>query len=126
MDEFKKVKSSLKLGKAAGPDNIPPEVFKCCNFDEISLQFGNRALMENDKPDLWSFMNIIPVPKSGDLSNTNNYRGISLICIVAKIYNRMILNRIRSVIDLKLRMNQSGSLPCCANPHANPHVEKNH
>ena len=111
LEEFRKVKTSLKLGKAAGPDNIPPEVFKCCDFDEICLQFCNDALTENDKPDLWSFMNIIPVPKSGDLSNTNNYRGISLICIVAKIYNRMILNRIRSVIDLKLRINQNGFRP---------------
>ena len=34
--------------------------------------------MENDKPGLWSFMNITPVPKSGDLSNTNNYRGFIL------------------------------------------------
>ena len=51
------------------------------------------------------------MPKSGDLSNTNNYRGISLICIIAKIYNRMILNRIRCVIDLKLRINQNGFRP---------------
>ena len=62
-------------------------------------------------PDLWSYMNIIPVPKSGDLSKTDNYRGISLICIIAKIYNRMILNRIRSVIDLRLRINQNGFRP---------------
>ena len=67
--------------------------------------------MENDKPDLWSYMNIVPVPKSGDLTNTNNYRGKSLICIIAKIYNRLILNRIRSVIDVKLRYNQNGFRP---------------
>ena len=108
LDEYKKVKNSLKTGKAAGPDTIPPEVFKHCDFDEIALEFCNKALTENDKPDLWSFMNIIPVPKSGDLTNTNNYRGISLICIIAKIYNRLILNRIRSVIDVKLRINQNG------------------
>ena len=107
LDEFKKVKSSLKTGKAARPDGIPPEVYKSCDFDEICLQFCNKALVENDKPDLWSFMNIIPVPKSGDLSNTNNYRGISLICMIAKIYNRLILNRIRSVINLELRINQN-------------------
>ena len=53
-------------------------------------------------------MNIIPVSKSGDLSNTNNYRGISLMCILAKIYNKMILNRIRTVINPRLRMNQNG------------------
>ena len=53
-------------------------------------------------------MNIIPVPKSGDLSITDNYRGISLTCIIAKLYNRMILNRIRSALDVKLRRNQNG------------------
>ena len=111
IDEFRKVKSSLKLGKAAGPDEIPPEVYKSCDFDEICLDFCNRALLDNDKPDLWSYMNIIPVPKSGDLSNTNNYRGISLICIIAKLYNRLILNRIRCVIDPKLRYNQNGFRP---------------
>ena len=74
IDEYRKVKKSLKIGKAAGPDNIPPEVFKLCDFDEICLDFCNKTLLENDKPDLWSFMNIIPVPKSGDLNNTNNYR----------------------------------------------------
>ena len=108
MDEFIKVKSSLKTGKAAGPDEIPPEVYKLCDFDEICLDFCNKALIDNDKPDQWSYMNIIPVPKSGDLTNTNNYRGISLICIIAKIYNRLILNRIRSVIDPLLRFNQNG------------------
>ena len=108
LEEYRKVKASLKTGKAAGPDTIPPEVFKHCDFDEIALEFCNKALMENDKPDLWSFMNIIPVPKSGDLTNTNSYRGISLICMIAKIYNRLILNRIRSVIDVKLRINQNG------------------
>ena len=93
LDEYRKVKASLKLGKAAGPDEIPPEVFKSCDFDQICLDFCNDALIKNDKPELWSFMNIIPVPKSGDLSKPDNYRGISLICIIAKIYNRLILNR---------------------------------
>ena len=57
------------------------------------------------------FFFIIPVPKSGDLSKTDNYRGISLICIIAKMYNRLILNRIRSVIDIRLRVNQNGFRP---------------
>ena len=106
--EYKKVKTSLKIGKSSGPDGIPPEVFKYCQFDDICLKFCNLALMKNDKPEIWSFMNIIPVPKSGDLSVTDNYRGISLTCVIAKMYNRMILNRIRSALDVKLRRNQNG------------------
>ena len=64
--------------------------------------------MQCDKPPQWSFMNIIPVPKSGDLAVTDNYRGISLTCITAKIFNRLILNSIREVNDLKLWKNLNG------------------
>ena len=110
-EELKKVKSSLQIGRVAGPDAIPSEVFKLCDFDNICLDFCNQALIKNDKPDLWSYMNIIPVPKSGNLSTTDNYRGISLICNIAKMYNRLILNRIRSVIDIRLRVNQNGFRP---------------
>ena len=98
-------------GKSAGPDNIPPEVLKNCDLDDVLLKVCNLALMSNSKPDLWSLSNIIPVPKSGDLSKTDNYRGISLTCVIAKMYNRIIMNRIRNAIDPKLRNNQNGFRP---------------
>ena len=43
-----------------------------------------------------------------NLSNTENYRGITLTPIAAKIYNLLILNRIRPKIDLILRKYQNG------------------
>ena len=64
--------------------------------------------MNGRKPDQWSLSNILPVPKSGNLSNTDNYRGIGLTCIIAKIFNSMILNHIRGPIDSHLRDNQNG------------------
>ena len=106
--ELARAKSTLRQGKSAGPDDIPPEVYKYCDIDDITLEICNRAMMKNSKPDIWSLSNIIPVPKSGDLSKPDNYRGISLTCVIAKIYNRMILNRIRSAIDPGLRTNQNG------------------
>ena len=51
---------------------------------------------------------LTPIPKKGDLKKTDNYRGISLTQIAAKIYNRCLLNRIRPVIDRVLRTNQNG------------------
>ena len=50
----------------------------------------------------------MPIPKSGDLSLGGNYRGISLSSIVAKTYNRMLLNRIRPKLDGHLRTNENG------------------
>ena len=38
-----------------------------------------------------------------------NYRGITLTAIAAKIYNLMLLNRIRPEIDPILRKNQNAS-----------------
>ena len=106
--ELARVKAALKQGKSAGPDNIPPEVYKNCDLDDLTLEICNLALMNNNKPAIWSLSNIVPVPKSGDLSKPDNYRGISLTCIIAKMYNRMILNRIRRAIDPHLRDNQNG------------------
>ena len=61
-----------------------------------------------DVPETWEKGGIIPFPKKGDLGKTSNYRGITLTAIAAKIYNRMLLNRIRPRIDPKLRTTQNG------------------
>ena len=53
-DELQKAKKSLQDGKAAGPDDIPPEVIKSCNFDSIILDFANNLLTTGDKPKQWS------------------------------------------------------------------------
>ena len=38
-------------GSNVGPDGIPPEVFKCCDFDDmICLNFCNKVLMQCVKP----------------------------------------------------------------------------
>ena len=45
------------------------------------------------------------------MSDTSNYRGISLAPIAAKLVNKMILNRIQPMIDSHLRPNQNGFRP---------------
>ena len=51
---------------------------------------------------------ILPFPKKGDLGIANNYRGITLTSIAAKIYNALIGNRIEPKIEKTLRKNQNG------------------
>ena len=81
---------------------------KRCDVDEIILDFCNQALIKDRKPDQLSILNLIPVPKSGDVSDTASYRDISLSSIVAKTYNCLLLNRIRPHLDDELRPNQCG------------------
>ena len=62
-------------------------------------------------PDQWITSVIVPLPKKGDLSLMTNYRGISLLSIAAKVYNKILLNRIRDEVDPILRKNQAGFHP---------------
>ena len=110
MDEYAAVKKTIKEGKAPGPDGIPPEVWKRCDLDDIILGYANK-LLEGEKPDQWSESDLITLPKDGDLSCTDNYRGIALSAIAAKITNKLILNRIRPQIDKHLRPSQNGFRP---------------
>ncbi|CAI9723173.1 Hypothetical predicted protein [Octopus vulgaris] len=103
--EIERSTSNLKEEKQTGPDNISPEVLKRCDLDDVILEFANKLLNDNVKPEQWSELDLLPQPKTGDLSDTGNYRGISLSSIVAKMVVKMILKRIQSKIDKQLRPN---------------------
>ena len=74
------------------------------------LEFA-KNLLNGYKPAQWSKSDLKPLPKSGDLSSTESYRGICLSATSAKIVNKLILNRIRLVLDQHLRNNQNGFRP---------------
>ena len=42
IDEIQIEKLKICEGKVSGPDGIPPEVIKRCNFDNIILQLSNK------------------------------------------------------------------------------------
>ena len=77
----------IKSRKAAGLDEIPPEVWKTRDIDEILLWHCNAVYNQNPI-DRWTKGCILPFPKKGDLGLTKNYRGITFISIVAKIYTQ--------------------------------------
>ena len=108
VDEFVKAKKTMRCGKACGEDGITPELLRYAGLDSEILGFINDAFARDSIPEKWKTLIIVPVPKSGDLSKTDNYRGISLISLVMKMYNRLLLNRLRPVIDPLLRINQNG------------------
>ncbi|XP_072032828.1 uncharacterized protein [Amphiura filiformis] len=66
-EEYEAAKKVINEGKSAGDDDITPEVLKRCNLDDIILSFCNEALLHGRKPEQWSILNLIPIPKSGDL-----------------------------------------------------------
>ena len=106
--ELKSATKSLKSSKAFGPDNIPAIIWKDDNFHDLLLNICNHTLSTFKSPKIWHQSQIIPMPKKGDLSLVTNYRGISLMSIAAKLYNKMLLNRIVPYVEPLLRKNQNG------------------
>ena len=85
-----------------GLDEIPSEVWKTRQFDDILLRHCNAVYNQNPI-DRWTKGCILAFPKKGDLGLAKNYRGITLTSIAAKIYNDLLRNRIVSQIDKILR-----------------------
>eukprot|EP00111_Clytia_hemisphaerica_P004088 TCONS_00011696-protein len=107
MTEIETAIKQMKNNKEPGLDSIPLGLWKLPKCKEILLTFCN-ATLDGARPPEWGLSAIVPVPKKGDLTKTDNYRGISLSQVSAKIYNRLILNRRRPKIDKVLRPNQNG------------------
>ena len=100
----------MKDGKAAGTDNIPAEVFKA-DINTTTEVFYElfKSIWEGEKsPTEWKEGLIVKLPKKGNLRECDNYRGITLLCIASKVFNRIMLERLRSAVDGSLRDHQAG------------------
>ena len=95
-----------KKNKTAGLDEISTEVWKTVHLNHILLEYCNNVYSQ--KPiEYWTKVCILPFLKKDDITITNNYRGITLTCIVAKIYNTLLRERIQPTLDMILRPNQN-------------------
>ena len=106
-EELDSILRKIKNRKAAGIDEIPPEVWKTRQFDDILLRHCN-AVYDQNPIDIWMEGCILPFPKKGDLGLAKNYRRITLTSIAGKIYNALLRNCIEPKIDNILRKNQNG------------------
>ena len=97
------MKRLIKCGKSAGEDGIMPKVIIYILIDDILLDIISKYYINSEQPDLWNISNIVPVHTSGDITKADNYRRLSLTSVMAKTYTRMIINRIRPVLDPLLR-----------------------
>ena len=105
-EELDSVLRKIKNRKAAGLDEIPPEVWKTRQFDDILLRHCNAVYNQNPI-DRWTKGCILPFPKKGDLELAMNYRSITLTSIAARIYHALLQNHIVPQIDKILRKNQN-------------------
>ena len=51
---------------------------------------------------------LVELPKKGDQSECDNYRGIMLLSVPGKVLNKTMLERLKATVDRKLREHQAG------------------
>ena len=72
------------------------------------MDLCNRILNEEKIPEEWKKDLLIKLPKKGDLSYCKNWRGVMLLSMASKDFCRVILERIKTALDGKLREEQVG------------------
>ncbi|VDO89603.1 unnamed protein product, partial [Schistosoma margrebowiei] len=100
----------IKNWKAAGPDNIPAEALKSDTEATTSMPYllFKKIWEEEQVPMDWKEGHVVKIPKKGDLSKCENYRGITLLSIPGKVFKRVLLNRMKDAVDAQLRDQQAG------------------
>ena len=108
--EIRKAITTLKNGKAAGPDNIPAEAIKADIETAVTILHSlfRKIWEEEEVPAQWKEGLVIKLPKNGDLRDCSNYRGIMLLSVPGKVLNRILLERMKEAVDTKLRDQQAG------------------
>ena len=82
----------LLNSKATGIHGIRNKILKACS-DIISphlSQIFNMSLMTKCYPDSLKFAKVAPVYKGGDKDNLDNYRPISVLPTVARVFEKLI------------------------------------
>lgn len=110
LDELSKAIDSLTNNKAPGESSILPEMVKYAgpDFREALLVLVNTAWIDGCVPQAWRDAELVPIPKKGDHTRCDNWRGIALLDVVGKALGRLIQNRLQRFAEETLPDSQCG------------------
>lgn len=100
-EEIEKVVKELKNNKCPGEDNILNEIIKT-GLEVITTplqQLFNKILKTKKIPNQWRSSQIILLYKKGDKTNISNYRPISLVSTICKIFTKLIQSRLKNILE---------------------------
>jgi hypothetical protein len=100
-DEVSKALLSLSLNKSSGPNSIPVKIIRLCHR-EISYPLSdiiNLSFQCGQFPSTLKCSKVIPVFKKGSPLEPSNYRPISLLSNIEKIFEKLMYSRLICFID---------------------------
>eukprot|EP01117_Protostelium_nocturnum_P009618 TRINITY_DN3433_c1_g2_i1.p1 TRINITY_DN3433_c1_g2~~TRINITY_DN3433_c1_g2_i1.p1 ORF type:complete len:1539 (+),score=122.15 TRINITY_DN3433_c1_g2_i1:1791-6407(+) len=100
-EEFLCAASNSTKGKAPGFDRIPTEAWSYIppNLLTCVLSLFNLCRDLNSVPNSWKSGQVFSIHKGGDTSLLENYRGITLINTIYKIFSKIITERLSTALE---------------------------
>ena len=94
-DVFKKLQE-VNVAKATGHDSIPNKILKIAAL-VISISLAdlfNLSITTNTFPDDWKVTKVFPLFKSDERNDPNNFRPISVLLAIARVFERLVYEQI--------------------------------
>lgn len=104
---------SLKTAKSPGEDGITNDILKAIAdpLTPLLLNLFNEILIQKTIPLEWEKTVVTLLYKKGDPKNIGNYRPISLLQGLYKVFTGMLLKRLRIILDFNQPIEQAGFRP---------------
>ncbi len=102
----------MSSGTAPGIDNICMEELKALDVCRDTLVHLFQIVWVNeDIQKQWIDAILVPIPKKGQLNYLNNWRCVSLLSVVWKVFARFVMNRLVAIAECVIPDLQCGFRP---------------
>lgn len=99
--QVKTIIDKLGINKSTGLDNISPRVLKHCGDTIVPVitSIVNNSIASGVFPDELKLAKVIPLFKSGPREDPCNYRPISILPTISKIFERHMANQLNTYLS---------------------------
>ena len=100
--------SKLKTRKASGPNSIPTVILKQFNneISNILSDLFNLSFSTGVFPDILKTSSVLPLFKKGSKLSCGNYRPISLLSNISKLFEKLMYSRLYSFLKIYNCLNE--------------------
>lgn len=94
-NEVAQIIKELKNKKSTGHDGLSNEMLKQCSpvIEKYLSEAFNNSIAKTQFPDFLKLAKVVPIFKKGDRTSPENYRPISLLCSISKVFEKLLYNR---------------------------------